>query len=324
MMILVTGATGRIGHVLVEELNKKYGRVKVLVREKSNLKSLETCNCEYIYGDILDIGSLRRAFEGVDTVFHLAAHINISFYDKKKTLNTNVNGTKNVVKICMEKNINLIYTSSIHALSTLDDVITEGSKLCTDTDEKRGIYDQSKSLATKEVLFAMERGLKAIILIPTGVIGPSDFRPSSFGLGVIQSVKMGLSSTLEGKYDYVDVRDVVSGIVRAFDLKKYGEIYMLSGHLLDMKTYVEYLREFSGTSKFKPLALIKKSVAMFLGFVLGLFSKKSTITPYSVATLHSNSNISHEKATRELGYHPRDIKESLYDQYIWFKDNGYF
>ena len=99
---------------------------------------------------------------------------------------------------------------------------------------------------------------------------------------------------------------------------------MLSGHLLDMKTYVEYLREFSGTSKFKPLALIKKSVAMFLGFVLGLFSKKSTITPYSVATLHSNSNISHEKATRELGYHPRDIKESLYDQYIWFKDNGYF
>lgn len=323
-MILVTGATGRIGHVLVKELNKKYGRVKVFVREKSNLKPLDGCDCEYVYGDILDLESLRKAVEGVDTLFHLAAHINISFYDKKKTLNTNVNGTKNVLKVCMEEGINLIYISSIHALSTSDYVITENSKLCTDTEEKRGIYDQSKSLATKEVLSAMEKGLKTIILIPTGVIGPYDFRPSSFGLGVIQSVKIGLSSTLEGKYDYVDVRDVVSGIVTAFDLKKYGEMYMLSGHLLDMKTYIEYLREFSGMPKLKPLALVKKSVAIFLGYILGFFSKKSAITPYSVATLHSNSNISHEKATRELGYHPRDIKESLYDQYIWFKDNGYF
>ncbi|NLZ24311.1 NAD-dependent epimerase/dehydratase family protein [Candidatus Dojkabacteria bacterium] len=322
-MILVTGATGRIGHVLVGELNKKYGKVKVFVREKSNLKPLEGSNCEYVYGDILDIDSLRRAFEGVDTVFHLAAHINISFYDKKKTLNTNVEGTKNVVEVCMERGISLIYTSSIHALSTLDDVITERSKLCTDTDEKRGIYDQSKSLATKEVLSAIEKGLRAIILIPTGVIGPSDYRPSSFGLGMIQSVKMGLSSTLEGRYDYVDVRDVVSGIVRAYDLKKYGEMYMLSGHLLDMKTYVEYLREFSGVSKLKPLGLVKKSLAMFLGFVMGFFNKRSTITPYSVATLHSNSNISHQKATEELGYHPRGIKESLYDQYMWFKNNKY-
>ena len=93
-----------------------------MVREKSNLKPLEGCNCEYVYGDILNISSLRRAFEGVNTVFHLAAHINITFYDKKKTLDTNVNGTKNVVKICMEKNINLIYTSSIPVSYTHLDV----------------------------------------------------------------------------------------------------------------------------------------------------------------------------------------------------------
>lgn len=322
-MILVTGATGRIGHMLVKDLNKKYGRIRVFVREKSNLKPLEGCDCEYVYGDILNIESIREAVKDIDTIFHLAAHINISFYDKKKTIQTNVGGTKNIVKVCMEKGINLVYTSSIHALSTSDYVITEKSKLCTDTNEKRGIYDQSKSLALKEVLSAMEKGLKAIVLLPTGVIGPSDWRPSSFGLGMIKLVKMGLSSTLGGKYDYVDVRDVVYGIITAFDLKKYGEVYMLSGQLLDMKTYIEYLREFSGMPKSKPLAFVKKSVAMFLGYILGFFSKKSAITPYSVATLHSNSNISHGKATRELGYNPRDIKESLYDQYMWFKENGY-
>ena len=69
--------------------------------------------------------------------------------------------------------------------------------------------------------------------------------------------------------------------------------------------------------------LIDKATSLFLGSILAFFNKKSQIPPYSVKTLHSNCHISHEKATQELGYHPRPIKESIRDQYIWFKENGY-
>lgn len=322
-MILVTGGTGRIGNVLVKKLSEKYGKVKVLVREESDLTSLNGCDCEYVYGDILDIESLRKEFLDIDTVFHLAGYINISIYDRKKTYDTNVNGTKNIIELCLEHKVNLVYTSSIHALSTKDKVITENSQLCIDTLERRGIYDQTKALATKEVLKAIEQGLKAIIIMPTGVIGPYDFKPSSFGRGMIQSIKMGLSSTLDGMYDYVDVRDVVSGILKAYELNKYGEKFILSGGLVDMKTYIKYLREFEKKEIEAPLTVINKNMSMFMGFILGLLNKKSTISAYSVATLHSNCNISHKKASDILGYTPRNPKVSLYDQYLWFKENGY-
>lgn len=322
-MVLVTGANGRIGNVLVKELIKKGIEVKALVRKTSDLKSLKGCNCEIVYGDILNIDELEKHFDGIETVFHLAGHINISFYDKNKTYNTNINGTKNIIDICLKKKINLIYTSSIHAFATQDKIITEESPLCIDTDEKRGIYDCSKALATKEILAAMGKGLRAIIVAPTGVIGPFDYEPSFFGAGMIQSIKSGLSYTVGGKYDYVDVRDVVNGMISAYLLKKYDNIYILSGEILDMKTYIKYLREFVGEKKFRPLRIIKQGLATFMGGIMGFFNRKSTITPYSISTLNSNCDISHEKATKDLGYNPMSLKKSLHDQYIWFKENGY-
>lgn len=164
-------------------------------------------------------------------------------------------------------------------------------------------------------------GLKAIIIHPTGVSGPNDYRPSFFGMGLISLVKSGIKSTISGCYDYVDVRDVVSAMLKAYELKKYGERYILSGEILSMKDFAEYLKDFTNI-KVKT-NLIDKATSLFLGSILAFFNKKSQITPYSVKTLHSNCHISHEKATQELGYHPRPIKESIRDQYIWFKENGY-
>ncbi len=323
-MILVTGGTGRIGNVLVKELNKKYGKVKVLIRAKSDLKPLNGFSCEYVYGDVLDKDSLERAVKDVDTIFHLAGIISISTHDEELTLNTNIQGTKNIVDIAVEHDIPLIYTSSIHAINAPEDgsLISEQTKLATDYATKRGIYDYSKATATQYILDNMRNhGLKAIIIHPTGVSGPNDYRPSFFGMGLISLVKSGIKSTISGCYDYVDVRDVVSAMLKAYELKKYGERYILSGEILSMKDFAEYLKDFTNI-KVKT-NLIDKATSLFLGSILAFFNKKSQITPYSVKTLHSNCHISHEKATQELGYHPRPIKESIRDQYIWFKENGY-
>jgi len=138
---------------------------------------------------------------------------------------------------------------------------------------------------------------------------------------MIQLVKSGLKSTVCGKYDYVDVRDVVNGILKAYDLKKYGERYILSGEILTMPTYASYLREFEGMKGITQILTDK--LCIFIGTILSFFDKGAQITPYSIRTLQSNCNISHGKATKELGYKPRSIKESIYDQYTWFKENGY-
>lgn len=322
-MKLITGATGRVGIALVRELNTRGEKVKVLVREGSNTKELEQFNCEFVHGDILEVDKWESSLEDIDSIFHLAAHINISSKRKDFTFDTNIQGTKNIADICLRKDIVMVYASSIHALSAPKDgsVITEQTPFVTDSKERRGIYDYSKSYATKYVLEQVEKGLKAIIVHPTGIIGPYDSRPSLFGQGMIDSVKSGLKLTTGGKFDYVDVRDVVWGMLRALELEKYGERYILSGEQLSMEEYIRYLKEFTDIKS--DTKILGYTSSLLLAYVSSILNKDSQITPYGVKTLYSNSNISHEKATKELGYNPRSVKESLSDQYTWFKLNGY-
>jgi len=320
-MKFITGANGRIGNVLVKELNKRGEKVKIFVRRESDLSSLEGCKYEISYGDIKDIDSLRNAISEGDEVFHLAGFINISDYNEKKTFDINVAGTENIIKVCLEKNVKrLLHTSSIHAFSIQnEEVINEQTPLCNK--EKRGIYDVTKAKATCGILEAVRKSnLNAVVVCPTGVIGPYDYRPSFFGKAMISSVKTGLRATVEGAYDYVDVRDVALGMILAFEKGRAGEVYILGGERITMKEYFDFLKELTGIKT--ETRTISKGLAMVYAKVKSFFDRKSDITPYSLETLLSNSNISHEKATRELGYKPRSVKESLKDQYEWFLKRG--
>lgn len=323
-MILVTGANGRIGNELVRELNAKYGKVKALTRKTSSTKSVNDCCVEYVMGDVTDVESLEKVFsEKYDVVFHLAGLINITNKNKDLTYSVNIQGTKNIADICLRTATPLIYTSSIHAITAPENgsIIDETTPLQTDETIARGYYDYSKAKSTEYILEKQKEGLQAVIVHPTGVIGPNDYTPSQFGKGMISLIKSGVKFNIDGSFDYVDVRDVVSGMITAFEKNKYGERYILSSQILTMRDYTNYIKEFTGIKSNTILLGYKPS--LFLGYIMNFLSNDSQITPYSVRTLHSNCNISHEKATKELRYNPRPVKDSLFDQYEWFKKNGY-
>jgi dihydroflavonol-4-reductase len=319
-MILVTGATGRIGNVLVKSLSKGKESVRVLVRKTSDLKPLKGLDVQKVYGDIREYEAVKNAVKGCQYVYHLAGHINISNKNKNLTFSTNIEGTKNILRACKELNVKkLLHTSSIHALESPKDgsIVNENTPLC-DKNENRGVYDRSKAIATREVL---NSNVNSVIVCPTGVTGPYDYRPSFFGRGMIQNIKAGLKTAIPGTYDYVDVRDVVKGMLSAMKKGKTKNIYILGGEQISIKEYTKLLQKFTGIKgKIKELSY---SFTKTLGKILNFFSNNSSITPYSVDTLMSNSNISHKKAEKELGFKPRNIKQSLYDQFSWFKKNRY-
>lgn len=320
-MYLVTGATGHIGNVLVRKLIEQGRRVRALVLPGESRHPLADLPVEFVEGDVLDTDALWQAFQGVRGVFHLAGIISILPGDDPKVWQVNVEGTRNVLQMARKAGIQrLIYTSSIHALKRAPHGVVMDESLPFDPDNPYGIYDRSKAAASLEVQRAAREGLDAVIACPTGVIGPYDFRGSEMGEVIRGAAEGQPTPYVDGAYDFVDVRDVADGLLQALDKGHSGETYILSGQRISVRYLIETVREVTGraiTSVKIPFDLARFA-ARFTPWYYRRSGAKPRFTPYSLEVLQSNSVISHAKADRELGYHPRSLYESIADTARWF------
>jgi len=322
-MILVTGATGHIGNVLVRKLLERGEKVRVLILPGESRAPLAGLKVEAMEGDVLDTSSLFKAFQGVRGVFHLAGIISIMPGENPIVRKVNVEGTRNVMQIAKQMRVKkLVYTSSIHAIQRVGAGMIDES-LPYDLNNPYGEYDRSKAEATLEVQQAAQAGLEAVIVCPTGVIGPYDFRGSMMGSVIYDAAFAKPTLYVDGAYNFVDVRDVVNGMITAFDKGKRGESYILSGQKISVRYLLETVREITGKHFFQ--MKVPFDLAEFAARFTPWYYRRSKATPrftlYSLEVLQSNCNISHEKATRELGYHPRTVYETIADTVKWFFDN---
>ncbi len=324
-MNLVTGATGHAGNVIVRELLARDRSVKVFVRPTSDITPLKEFKVEVATGDILNLDSLIAAFKNIDTVYHLAGDVSIMPGNEKYMHEINVVGTQNVIKACIECRVKrLVYMSSIHAIKEPPDGIVIDESLPFDPDSLISEYQRSKARASLEVLKAVDRGLDSVIVCPTGFIGPYDYKISIIGKTINEFAKKKLKFLINGAYDFVDVRDVAIGSILACDKGKTGESYILSGERVTINELMLMLEDVTGikTLRYEVPIWLAKFVATFSQLYCRLTKAEPYLTRYSIYTLLSNSNISHKKATRDLGYLPRPIKNSVADSIQWFKDSG--
>jgi len=319
-MILVTGAAGHIGNVLVRELLSVGRKVRTLILPGEDISSLKDLKIEIAEGNVLDSESLNDALKGIEIVFHLAGVISIMPGENEWMQRVNVEGTKNVLKAAQENGVSrFVYTSSIHALSRswigkIDEDVP------FDPDNMAGGYDRTKAAASLAVLEAVKNGLDAVIVCPTGVIGPHDYRGSEMGDLVQSWFKKKLHLLVKGAYDFVDVRDVAHGHILACDRGRTGEVYILSGWQIKVFELKKLVQDTLGRKIItltipNPLA---KFAAGFMPLFYRLTNKTPKFTKYSLETLHSNSDVSNQKARRELGFNPRKLTITIKDTVAWF------
>lgn len=324
-MVTVTGATGHIGNVLVRELLARGKRVRALIPPFEDTLPLKGLDVEPVEGNVLDAGSLILAFEGSEVVYHLAGVVSIASGKSDLLYKVNVVGTRNVVDACLRTGVRrLVYTSSIHAIAEppLGTVIDE---TCAFRPEgTTWTYDKSKAQATLEVLGARGRGLDPVVLCPTGVIGPYDFRPSEMGQLITDFARKSLMAYIDGAYDFVDVRDVAVGHVLAAEKGKTGESYILSGEQVTVQELMQTLERVTGVPlpRMKLPVWVAESLAAFAPLYASLTRRRPLLTSYSVRALQANSAVSQAKARRELGYSSRPVRQSIEDTVQWFRDNG--
>ncbi len=322
-MNLVTGATGHIGNVLVKELVKRGEKVRVLVLPDEDLSPLEGLDIEVFKGNVLDKTTLVSAFDGVETVFHLAGIISIMPGKDDIVHEVNVNGTVNMLEAAQNAKVKkFIHTSSIHAFKRIPHGVVVDENVPIDPDAAIAAYDQSKAEATLAVLTAAKNGLAAVVVCPTGVIGPYDFKGSEMGTLIKEWMDHKVNFLIEGNYDFVDVRDVVQGMILARQKGKVGQVYILSGQLIRVADLWRLVKELVSIKSSFFINIPVKLASFVAKFTQSYYRKthsKPRFTTYSIETLHANAVISNFKARSVLGYNPRSLRESIKDTVNWWK-----
>jgi len=321
-MVVVTGATGHIGNVLVRELSARNEKIKAVIPFGEDTTAIKDLDLEIVRGDVRDIELLKQAIEGANIVYHLAGIISILPGKRWLLQEVNVKGTRNVVEACLKSRVKrLVYVSSIHAIKEppRGTVIDETQPF--DPSSVLGDYAKSKAQATLEVLEGVRKGLDAVIVCPTGVIGPYDFKGSDMGQLILSYIHNKMKACIDGAYDFVDVRDVAKGIVLAAEKGKKGQSYILSGERISVPGLFSMLEKITGirAPKFKVPCQLARVIGIVATPYYLLTKSKPLITKDSIDVLASNSYISSQKAKHELGYTSRPIWESLVDSVTWFK-----
>ncbi len=320
----VTGGTGFLGSHIIKELTEQGAKVSALVLPNDKYVKLLPDSVSVTYGDVTDINSIRlwlKCAERPCCVIHCAGIVSIATSPGPMLEKVNVGGTANILNVCKELAIDrLVYVSSVHAIPELEKGKTMTEITDFSPDKVSGAYAKSKATATAMVLSAAKEGLNAVVVHPSGIIGPNDYSLGNIANMLLAYCRGKLPLSVKGGYDFVDVRDAAHGVIACSEKGRTGECYILSG---EYATVDEIISEASMiTNVKKPLFNLPLKPVMLIARLVERMVKKGKtpfFTPYSIAVLGSNASFSHEKASNELGYHPRPINETVLDTVNWIK-----
>ncbi len=318
-MILVTGATGILGRVIVLQLLKKGRKVRATKRPESNLDEVKHSfrfytdtpeeyfnTIDWVDIDFDDIDSISTALHGVEEVYHCAGKVSFNPSEKKEIYHTNISGTKNLLYACEDFQIKkFLFISSIAVL----DGLNEQGYLDEESDFNPKIahsaYAKSKHFAEMEVWRASAEGLNTIILNPGVIIGSGNWGRSSALL--FKTSKY----TFSGGTAFVDVRDVAQIAVQLMDENAFGERFVIVSENKSYEEVGNQIRQRLGLGKTKILSDKLLNAARFLNVFGFIFPRLKLMNKANINAVTSNINITNQKIRRRLNFDFIPVKESI-------------
>lgn len=266
---------------------------------------------EYIYGDVLEPESLCPLFqrEGDEklAVIHTAGLIGVTGEMSRRLYDVNVTGTKNVLALCQKYHVDkLVYVSSVHAIPETGEPAVQAEITGFSPETVVGGYAKTKTEATQAVLDAAAHGLPAVVVHPSGIIGPYDEGRNHLVQMIRDFMEGKLPACVKGGYDIVDVRDVAAGCIAAAERGRVGECYLLSGEYHEIQEVLSFVAV--RCEKKRP-PMLPMPLARLAEPILCAMARKQGQRPlytrYSLDTVESKTRFSAQKARDELGYNSR-------------------
>ena len=319
-MIFVTGGTGMVGAHLIYDLVLKGEKVLALKRPGSSLQRVEKIfgfyckdpesllqKIEWVEGDLLDKEGLCRLLTGVDQIYHAAAIISFDSRDRDAIIHNNCEGTANLVDLALSMGIpHFCHVSSVAAIGSPPEGIeaSEDHPWCNSRDHSA--YTESKYLSEMEVWRAILQGLNAVIVNPSVIIGPGDWKSGSSM--VFSKVWHGLKFYTKGGTGFVDVHDVTSAMQLLMANETWETIknqrYILSAENLTFREFFYQIADNLHVSRPKFLAgkTLLKIAWRFFALIRLLTGIKPTITREVVRSTYKTSSYDGSKICRTIGF----------------------
>lgn len=322
-VILVTGATGILGRVIVLELLKRGKTVRAAKRTSSNIEEVKHSfqfytenpkeyfeKINWIDVDFRDLDSIKLALDGVSEVYHCAAKVSFHPDDNQEMLKCNIKFTENLLYACEGSSVKkFLFVSSIAVLDNANEqgILDEDSNF--NPKENHSDYALSKHFAEMEVWRASAEGLNTIIVNPGVIVGSGNWKNSS---GKLIGELLNNKFTFSGGSAYVDVRDAAQISIDLMEKNAFGERFILISESKSYSETANFLREKVGKSKVKILPIWILKIGVVLNFFLGwLIKSLKMLNSVNVKSVSYKSEISNAKILNTLNFKFIPVFESL-------------
>jgi len=325
--ILVTGATGFVGSVLVPELVRRFGApdISVFLQPGEPIPASWVGDDVRIYrGDIADGEAVSRAVRGQAIVIHLAGLISYWKRDLHRLMRVNRDGVRCIVDACLRWNVErLVHISSVGAVGFRKDGLPADEDTPFNWPENI-LYMVSKYEGQKIVEEAVRsKGLPAVILNPASIMGPGDHVITTPHNRLYRSIcGKRLFGSFAGGLAVVDVRDLTALILKALERGRIGEKYLAVGANLTYPDVIRLISRSCGRKAFPfkmPPALI--AAAGGLLEAASVLTKKRPLLTAAYGRLSGwTAYYSNEKSRRELGHEYIPIETTVADGWAYYRN----
>lgn len=327
--VLITGATGFIGNHVTRLCLEKGDEVRVMVMPGEDRSPLDGMNVEFVEGNLLDAESLRRAVEGVEGLYHLAAMFAIWTKDPDLHYKINVQGAEAMMRAAMEAGVKkVVFTSSIAAIGVAKPGERANEETRFDSWPFASEYILSKYISHQMVKGLVAEGLPATIVMPGLPFGPGDRAPTPTGTMILRTLAGKMKNYWEGGVCAVDVRDVAAGHVLAMEKGRIGESYLLANKDGNMsnKDFLSLIGRVAGVPDVATKEVSVKimlTVAKVVEFLSKITGKAPMTTYKNTLFVTKYCYVDPSKAIEELGLPQTPIETAVADSVQWFRENGY-
>lgn len=325
-MILVTGGTGLVGSHLLLELVKTGEPIRAIHRSGSNPEIVKKVfsyslppeqatrlfrKIHWHQASLEDIPALAAAFAGVNKVYHCAALVSFDASDTSALRKTNIEGTANIVNLCISFSIEqLCYVSSIATmgLGIGEKCVTENFTWHPEKDHSE--YAISKHGAEIEVWRAAQEGVPVIILNPGVIIGPGFWDKGSGQL--FKRIDRGLKYYFPKTTGFVGAQDVAKAAVTAMASGKKNQQYIVVAENSSFKHVMQQVAEGLGTTppgrELKPWMVYMAWLYQSIFRILGV---KKVISRRDYKSLFEHTHYSNKKIINELSFEFTPIQKLI-------------